>query len=175
MAAHWLQYVDSLLEGLTLLLHSFSFCSLPSSYPFICPSLCSAAASEASHTLIHHLSSAVSVRAGGKKREPELIRGRKPIQRPKKKHFLNLDFFFFLLYDFMNFLSQPWELKRGTVACTLRQYRKTKPDVFMVQRKTWNKSINSASRSLIGDLMGDFVLSSQAQRSYTWILIFKRH
>lgn len=172
MAAHWLQYVDSLLEGLTLLLDSFSFCSLLSSYPFICPSLCSAAASEASHTLIHHLSSIVSVRAGGKNRKPELIRGRKPMQRPKKTHFPNLDFFF---CDFRNFLSQPWELKRGTVACTPLQYRKTKPDVFMAQRKTWNKSIHSASRSLIGYLMGDFVLSSQGQRSYTWILIFKRH
>ena len=84
-AAHWLQYVDSLLEGLTLLLDSVSFCSLPSSYPFICPFLCSAAASEASHTLIRHLSSAVSIRAAGKKRKPELIRGRKLIQRPKKK------------------------------------------------------------------------------------------
>lgn len=174
MAAHWLQYVDSLLEGLTLLLHSFSFCSLPSSYPFICPSLCSAAASEASHTLIHHLSSAVSVRAGGKKRKTRVNQRKKTHTEAKKKPLSKFRYFFLTLWLY-EFPQSAMRIKKGTVACTLRQYRKTKPDVFMVQRKTWNKSINSASRSLIGDLMGDFVLSSQAQRSYTWILIFKRH
>lgn len=34
MAAHWLQYVGSLLEGLTLVLHSFSFCSSTLLLPF---------------------------------------------------------------------------------------------------------------------------------------------
>lgn len=111
----------------------FRFVLLPSSYPFICPSLCSAAASEASHTLIHHLSSAVSVRAG-RKRKPEQIKGKILIQR-QKSHFPNLDFFF-LLYDFLNFLSQPWELKTGAVALFPLKYWKTKPDVFTVQRKT---------------------------------------
>lgn len=112
----------------------FRFVLLPSSSPFICPSLCSAAASEASHTLIHHLSSAVSVRAGRKKRKPEQIKGKMLIQR-QKSHFPNLDFFLWL-YDFMNFLSQPWELKIGAVALFPLKYRKTKPDVFTVQRKT---------------------------------------
>lgn len=86
MAAHWLQYVDSLLEGLTplppFILVLFSS---PPPTPFICPSLCSAAASEASHTHSSIISLLlVSVGAGGKKRKPELIRGRKPIQRQKK-------------------------------------------------------------------------------------------
>lgn len=146
----------------------FRFVLLPCSPPFICPSLCSAAASELSHTesSIIRPSSSVwgRVKEGGKWRDRPSTKDNKTHTAAKTSPILVLPFYCFK--------SGPKKWNRNL---TLLKITENWAQFSMVQKIKWNKVERTASRGQKGNWSRDFVLSIQTQRSYTWILIVKRY